>query len=142
MYKFNALEESQMKSKKNDLPFRWLRNCSHILRSSFTSRFKRIKWVGRRTPTMTLIIHLRNVLPGKTTEHVKFNSPIRDCISFRETFLCFKNSRSMNLHFSNLSFGRRASIAEVSSSIPANIKQYLDLWFFPEPLELLARHKS
>lgn len=108
---------------------KWSKTWSHILRSSLGSRFKLIKWFGWQTRTVTLIICLRNVLPGKTT--VKFNSPMRDCSYFRETFLRFKNSWAMNLYFSNLSCRRRASSAQVSRSIPAKdetVVEHLKNW--------------
>lgn len=87
-------------------------------RSALTSRGRRIKYRGRRIPTVRLIKRCKNVRPGTMTEHVKLSIPIKDCISLSMTFLRPKKS-SINV-LTNLSGGSRASILRVSSSIPAN----------------------
>ena len=105
--------KAKRKSKKNDLPLNCVRNCNHKWRSPFTALFKRIICIGRLMPTVRLIIRRRNVLPGTTTEQVKFNNPMRDCMSFRVTFLRFRKSCIVLVHLSILSWGSTKRLANI-----------------------------
>ena len=64
----------------------------------------------------------RKARPGTTTRHVKFNKPISDRSSFRQTERRAWKFCNIGRHFWSSSSGRRASWRTESSVIPANCK--------------------
>ena len=113
-------ELSHKSSKKKYLPLKFNKKDSHVLRSSFTSRLSLMQWFGKRTPTVKSIRRLKKARPGLMTEQAKFKRPLRDCTSFKVTFLRWIKSEIREIHFPILSRGRRASKKMESNSIPAN----------------------
>ena len=73
-------------------------------------------------PMVRLISLRRKTLPGVTTEHAKFNKPIRDWSSFNVTFFLPSKLRIANKHFLTFSWGSRASFILQCNSIPAKLK--------------------
>ena len=96
---------AQSSSRRKDFPLEELMNVSQSRKSFLASLVKRMKWCECLMPIVRLISLRRETLPGVTTEHAKFNKPIRDWSSFSVTFFLPSKLWIANRHFSTFSWG-------------------------------------
>ena len=115
---------------KKEQPLKSDRKVSQTRKSDLTAELSLTRCCGRLMPTVKSISRRRNARPGRTTEHAKFKSPIRDCNSCRVTFFRVRNAESKSTHRSTLSEGRRPQSEWYQVQYRQMTKPQLDLQFF------------
>ena len=84
-----------------------------------TDQVRRIENLGERTPIVRSISQRKKGRPGTITEQAKLSKPVSDWTSRKVTFFLLRKSVIISMHFCTLSKGKRASIRQESSSMPA-----------------------
>ena len=117
-YKLSLSGLCQTSGRKRDLQLNCDKKESQTLRSSLTDRVRRIEKFGECTPMVKSIKRRKKTRPGTITQQAKLSKPVRDWTSLKVTFLLRKSDK-IPIDLSTLSKGRRASIRQESSSMPA-----------------------
>lgn len=78
---------SNLSSRHNTTPLKWLRNCSHTSKSSFISPVTHIKWWELAMPAVATATRAQNACPSANTQQAMLRCPIIDCSSQSVTFL-------------------------------------------------------
>ena len=81
-----------------------------IAMNSWFSETWRVSWINR----------LRKARPAIMTEHAKFKTPIKDCMSLTEHLLFCWYKVNKRFHFSILSWGNLVSLCLASIVMPTN----------------------
>ena len=102
-------------------PFQSGRKHAHHCRSDLKPLFNLMRWCSSFVAFVSVIVRLRNDLPGLTKQRACCKKPIRDSNSLfvHERLPC--HHKISLLRWINFSSVRRSVIASVSSSIPRKV---------------------